>query len=278
MSSIDTLDSSTSAKTARKSSKAKSVKIEQTQAGLAMESTSEIVYNHYADGNKGGVGKSTVCRALYEFHLARKIPVQGFEANRGTPDFGGFYPEIVEVGNIVDFTENESDLQSLNRIVNASIRDRVNTVINMPANADKRFKIWLDAFNILELAESNKIKLIRWFVTTGEYDSVKLLGLSLKECSKSIQHIVVKNNKFKDWTFFEKDREIQDLIAEYNCKVINFPGLNSAVTAVILKNRLSYTDACAYREPGYFEEAEQGAVRGFMNKAFAAFESTDLFW
>jgi hypothetical protein len=52
--------------------------------------------------NKGGVGKSFVCRIIYHLYLLRQLPITPFDADTSTHDFSDIYNEIPE-SNILIF-------------------------------------------------------------------------------------------------------------------------------------------------------------------------------
>jgi hypothetical protein len=231
------------------------------------------LFINFSTGGKGGVGKSFFCRLLYQYYLDNTFPVEGFEGDVRTPDFAGIYQEIKQAGNGVHFSEDESQATAPNAILNAVIRHKVNAVVNLPAAVDLAFKTWLEVSPVLELADANHIQLVNWFVVTGEFDSTQCLQVSLKQFGGTIPHVVVKNKKFKDWSYFDSDKETQNLIREYNCKVIDLPSLNVMIAGTILKKRLRYDEALVYQGENY-EITEQSTVRSLLRTAYQAIEST----
>ncbi len=224
---------------------------------------------HFADGNKGGVGKSFLARTLYQYCLDRAIPVIGVEADIDSPDFKGIY----QTAAVSRFSEDEILLNQANDIFNWTIEEQKTLVVNLPATVHKAFGLWLHNYNILDLAKTANVELVKWFVCTGEYDSIKSLGVSLKTFGATIPHIVVKNLKYSEWGCFDRDTEIQELIAQSHCPVITLPKLPLQIANTLLQQRLTFEDALQYRASG-FGLVQQSAVRGYLNQAYAAFEST----
>jgi hypothetical protein len=224
---------------------------------------------HFADGNKGGVGKSFLARTLYQYCLDRNLPVIGVEADIDSPDFKGIYQEA----SVSRFSEDEILLNQANDIMNWSIEQQKNLVVNLPATVHKAFALWLNNYNILELAKTANVELVKWFVCTGEYDSMKSLGVSLKTFGETIPHVVVKNLKYSEWSFFDSDAETQELIQKYHCPVITLPKLPLQIANMLLQQRLTFDAALEYSGKG-FGLVQQSAVRGYLNQAYAAFEST----
>ncbi|NEQ51762.1 MAG: hypothetical protein F6K11_16745 [Leptolyngbya sp. SIO3F4] len=241
-----------------------------TQTNRKLES--ELGVNqriHFADGNKGGVGKSVLCRTLYQWFLDRKHPVIGIEADVNSPDFKGIYGDV----KVAQFSEDETIGARANTIVNTVVDSQKNAVVNLPATVYEAFRIWLRDYDILTLAADNHIELVKWFVVTGEFDSLKSLEISLKTFDRRIPHVVVKNLKYADWSFFDEADELQALIQETQTPVIELPKLPVRVASTVLQQRLTYADSQTYRGKG-FGVVEQAAVKSYLRSAYAAFEST----
>jgi hypothetical protein len=206
----------------------------------------------------------------------RGLPVVGFEGNIRTPDFAGIYTEIKAAENIIHFSENENQATEPNALLNTAVRQKANVVVNMPASVEPAFQVWLDSTPILKIAQQKQILLLNWFVCSGEYDSNEALKASLKQFGSAIPHVVVKNRKFPDWSLFDKDRELQQLIEQYECKTIHFPRLNVVIAGKILKHRLTYAEALKYTDEE-FDFVEQSSVESFLNESYAEIDRTGLF-
>jgi hypothetical protein len=230
----------------------------------------------FSGGSKGGVGKSFFCRALYEYHKARRLPVAGFEGNIRTPDFAGIYTEIKAAGNVVHFSEDENQAIEPNVLLNTAVRQQTNVVVNMAASVEPAFQVWLNATPVLKIAQQKQIRLLNWFVCSGEYDSNEALKASLKQFGAFIPHVVVKNRKFPDWSLFDSDAELHQLVKQYGCKTINFPRLNVRIAGKVLQKRLTYTDALTYTDDE-FDFTEQSAIESFLNETYAEIDSTGFF-
>jgi hypothetical protein len=239
-----------------------------TETKTAKSSTQKLRI-HFADGNKGGVGKSFLARTLYQYCLDRKLPILGVEADIDSPDFKGIYKEAA----VSRFSEDEILLDQANDIMNWSIGQQKNLVVNLPATVHKAFDLWLRNYNILELAKTADVELVKWFVCTGEYDSMKSLAVSLKTFGETIPHVVVKNLKYSEWGFFDNDRDTQELIEKYHCSIITLPKLPVQIANTLLQQRLTFDAALKHQSKG-FGIVQQSAVRGYLNQAYAAFEST----
>ncbi|MBD2465617.1 hypothetical protein H6G89_32000 [Oscillatoria sp. FACHB-1407] len=231
------------------------------------------LFINFSTGGKGGVGKSFFVRLLYQYYLDQGFPVEGFEGDVRTPDFAGIYQEIRKAGNGIHFSEDENQATAPNMILNTVIKRKVNAVVNLPAAVDLAFEKWLEVSPVLDLSQANGIQLVKWFVVTGEYDSAQCLHVSLKLFGHLIPHVIVKNRKLKDWSYFDSDQDTQALIREHNCKVIDLPSLNVLIAGTILRKRLRYDEALSYQGENY-EVTEQSTVRSLLRSTYQAIEST----
>lgn len=230
----------------------------------------------FSGGSKGGVGKSFFCRALYEYHKARRLPVVGFEANIRTPDFADIYTEIKAADNVIHFSEDENQATEPNILLNTAVRQQTNVVVNLPASIEPAFQVWLDTVPVLKIAQQKQIRLLNWFLCSGEYDSNEALKASLKQFGAMIPHVVVKNLKFRDWSLFDEDAELHQLVKQYGCKTMVFPSLNVKIAGHVLKKRLTYTAALTYTDDK-FDFTEQSAIESFLNDTYAELDRTGLF-
>jgi hypothetical protein len=243
---------------------------------IAMAATTLPLTISFVGGSKGGVGKSFCCRGLYEYHLARRLPIVGFEADLRTPDFAGIYTEIKTAGHCVHFSEDENQATAPNALINTAIREKVHIVVNLPAAVEPGFQTWLEATPVLAIAQQKQIRLINWFVCSGEYDSTEALKASLRQFGDVLPHVVVRNRKFADWSLFEADQDLAQLIQQYRCPAIDLPRLNVRIAGTLLKQRLTYTQALTYEDDD-FSFAEQSSVQTFLNNFYTAIDTTGYF-
>ena len=224
---------------------------------------------HLADGNKGGVGKSFFCRTLYQWFLDHQVPVVGVEADVNSPDFRGLYAEVTGA----QFSEDEQTGARANPIVQVAVDANRDVVVNLPATVHEAFRGWLSAYDIVNLARDNNIELVKWFVVTGEFDSLKSLEISLKTFGECIPHVVVRNRKYSEWEFFEEADELQGLIRKTRTPVIDLPKLPLRVASTLLQQRLTFEAGKSHRGRR-FGIVEQAAVKKYLREAYDALEGT----
>lgn len=221
----------------------------------------------FCDGNKGGVGKSFFCRTLYHVLKTSGLSIKGLEADINSPDFAGIYGAEIEP---IQFSEDEQKLDLPNAIFDIALEEKQNIVVNLPATVHEAFRRWVEAYNVISLLARNDCKLVKFFVTTGEFDSIQSLKVSLNQFPE-IQHVIVKNQKYSDWDFFETEKEVQQLIQKSNSPVIELPRLPVRIASFLLQKRMSFAAALEYRGDRAAGERyglpEREAVRSFLEKA-----------
>jgi hypothetical protein len=223
---------------------------------------------------KGGVGKSLFTRGLCAYCEEKKIPHLSFEANQDTPDLAGFYPEILEHGRIFEFSRGD-DIDAPNIVINAMVAQQVHSIVNMPAAGESSFEAWAKAFDVFTVMKENNIRMINWFVTSGDPDSIDSLKESIDIYGSDMQHVVVTNLKFMKPGQSLGD-EILELLEKNKAPVIEMAAIPKRIQDFVLAKQLQYIEATTFTDPK-FGLMDRGAIRGFLNKLFAAIDSTKIF-
>ncbi|HEY9882435.1 MAG TPA: hypothetical protein V6C98_02385 [Thermosynechococcaceae cyanobacterium] len=219
-----------------------------------------------------------------EWHLGKlgnKDDVLGFDCDaEDTPDFYGCYKNYAEVITS-RFSDDRDNNTAANDIFNRAVAGKKNIIVNMPATAHQSFQQWLRSNGVVQLAQEHRVQLVIWFVTSGEYDSIKPLEISIKEFL-DIPHVIVKNQKYRDWEYFDQLETLKELIEQHQCKQMELPYLYTSYASRILANRLSF--GAAYKpdtqivepgkEPVEFFILERQNVWEYMKGSYAAFEET----
>ena len=220
------------------------------------------------DGNKGGVGKSFFARALFHYLNSKKIPIIGVEADPGSPDFKRILGGDIRV---IEFVEDDSRMDSPNLLFEL-LEDQKHSVVNLRAACHRSFCKWIEEYDILSVLRQCDARMIKFFVTSGEFDSLASLQSSLSKFGGKIPHVIVKNMKYGDWEYYEEHREIQTLIKTHQCPVIELPKMPTRIASFQLQKRLSLAASLTYkgdRSKGErFGVVEKSAVSKFI-KDFA---------
>lgn len=193
-------------------------------------------------GEKGGVGKSFVCRTLVDYCLATAIEFVIFDTDRSNPDVWKVYKDRASCRRAV-LSEAERLESAANAIFNSAIEQR--TLVNLPAQAMPALKTVLEEEDMFTFMAIHGISLVLWFVTDGSLESIKSLKNSLTYFEGSAQHIVVKNHGLRqDWNVFETDNELKKLLKRAGCPIVEFPKFKGNDTKEVIEARnLTLTEA-----------------------------------
>jgi CobQ/CobB/MinD/ParA nucleotide binding domain len=235
----------------------------QSDASLAANPTA--LFANLIGSNKGGVGKSFVCRIVYHAFLAEGLAVIPFDADTSTHDFSDIYDEVPE-SNILGFDIDEA-IDCLNPVIDAVGQNRSHVLVNMPGNIDQIFERWFVTNNIAELMQENDFKMRIWYVVTGDYDSYMNLFVSLRKYGNFLSHVVVKNNisNRTNWQEFENNAELQDLIKKQGCPVIEIPYLHLSLEKMnsFRLRKLKWSQILDVQEQG-FGIVERSRTKKFL--------------
>lgn len=238
-----------------------------------------LIQSHYSifmcDGDKGGVGKSFFARALFHYLQSKKIPIIGVEGDRTTPDFKTIVGGDIKV---IEFVEDDSRIDSPNLLFEL-LEEQKHSVVNLRGSCHGAFVKWIETYDILTVLRQCDARMIKFFVVSGEFDSLKSLQISLSKFGRTIPHVVVKNMKYPDWDYYEEHTEIQSLIKTLKCPVIELPKMPTRIASFQLQKRLSLAASLTYKgdksKGERFSMVERTTVSKFI-KDFAA--QVDTVW
>lgn len=224
-------------------------------------------------GEKGGCGKSMVCKAAIQYHFDKKLDFACFDTDRSNPDIYRIYGKVLDC-ELGIFSEGERYEDTANVIFNTATSRRV--LVNLPAQVLIPMKAWFEQNDLLELAQETGVTFQLWHITDGGFDSLVLLKKTLDYFKGGVKYVVVKNyGKTDDWEAFEQDEPLQKLIKKYEGTILNFPKfIGSIARNRIDAESLPFTEALDSPDFGIIEKQR---VRKFLKEAYAAFEETGVF-
>ena len=223
---------------------------------------------HLVDGEKGGVGKSFVTRTMIQYCLDRSLPFIAVETDRSNPDVNRVYPDVC---SFAVFSEDEKQASKADRIFEMALEKSV--IVSLPSQVNRAVTTWIEENQLLDLSSENGVSFCKWFVTNGEYDSVRLFQSSLDYYKGQIAHVLVRNMGLCDeWSPMENDELLQKQISKYEVKTIDFPKLSHTERYLINQKQLRFDDARENRELSILGRQR---IVNFLKAAYAAFDSTE---
>ena len=177
---------------------------------------------HLIGGEKGGVGKSVMARALAQYFIDKEIPFLGFDTDRSHGALLRFYAGFASPA-IVDRYE------ALDAILEAAIAEPDRRIlVDLAAQTHDPIVKWMDESGVLDFAEEAGINLFYWHVMDSGRDSVDLLAKLLDRFGDRLKYVLVLNQiRGSDFSIFEKSGEEQRALA-LGARKVSLKHLNDA--------------------------------------------------
>ncbi|WP_068819136.1 hypothetical protein [Phormidesmis priestleyi] len=223
---------------------------------------------HFIDGDKGGVGKTFCCRTLIQYFLDRGIDFTPIESDRYNPDVATRYADLEFEFAI--FSDDERQTRADEIIEFAKLKP---VIISLPSQVGKPLNLWLD--DAIDSAAKHKIQFVRWFVSSGAYESLELLHLALKEHGANMPFVLVRNYGVgEEWDITQIDG-LTELMAKLKVREIDFPKLPLQERNLLDRNNLTLG---AVRTSDTFKSlsVSRDRVEKFLKKVYKSLESTGL--
>lgn len=229
---------------------------------------------HFFGGEKGGVGKSFVCRTAISYHLRHHLGFVAFDADRSNADVLRIYGDVAGVKQAI-LSEGEEFDTAANAIFNAALEgDRV--LVNLPAQAMPALSFWIEENDLFEMAEDSEVELVSWFVSDCGVDSIALFEQVLDRFGENMRHVFVANyGMTKKWELLTKNKRLLARMKELDVTVIRFPKFVGRDD----RNRIDELSLTfeAVLESDAFDAFGHQHVKSFLKKAFAQFEEAEVF-
>lgn len=229
---------------------------------------------HFFGGEKGGVGKSFVCRTAIAYHLRHNFGFVAFDADRSNADVLRIYGDVAGVRQAI-LSEGEEFDTAANAIFNSAL-DGKRVLVNLPAQAMPALSFWIEENDLFEMAEDAEVELVSWFVSDCGVDSIALFEKLLDQFEGNMRHVFVANyGMTKKWELLTRNKTLLARMKEMGVKVIRFPKFVGRDDRARM-DELSLTfDAVLESEA--FDAFGRQHVKSFLNKAFAQFDDSGIF-
>jgi hypothetical protein len=224
--------------------------------------------------DKGGVGKTTVARALLDFLSRRNVPARAFDTEYPRGTLHRFYPTITEV---IDLSNVAHQMQVLDTLETAGVKV---TVVDFKAG---NLSMALDTFErigVLEAARDGKFGLGLIHVLGPSIASLEEIA-EIAQYVDSIDYIVARNF-INETNFFEWDAKTHArYFAHLNdAREIDVPKLNEIAYEQVDLAGVTFRDFVENKAAegglGNFSFVLRGYVRKWSRDIDAEFERLRL--
>ncbi|MEL7143378.1 MAG: hypothetical protein AAGL17_02915 [Cyanobacteria bacterium J06576_12] len=229
---------------------------------------------HFFGGEKGGVGKSFVCRTAISYLLRHHLGFVAFDADRSNADVLRIYGDVAGVKQAI-LSEGEEFDTAANVIFNSAL-DGKRVLVNLPAQAMPALSFWIEENDLFEMAEDSEVELVSWFVSDCGVDSIALFEKLLDRFEGNMRHVFVANyGMTKKWELLTSNKPLLARMKEMGVKVIRFPKFVGRDDRARI-DQLSLTFE-AVLESEAFDAFGRQHVKSFLKKAFEQFDESGVF-
>ncbi|NJL63858.1 MAG: cobalamin biosynthesis protein CobQ [Methylacidiphilales bacterium] len=223
---------------------------------------------HIIDGEKGGCGKSFVCKTFIEYCKSIAYDMVIIDADTSNQDIAKIYPHV----EVAFFSDDEKQAKEADKIFDLAFEKSV--LVNLPAQAYDNVTNWIKRNDLANLGKENSIFFIKWFVCTGGVDSVNFFLKSLSDLGDDIIHVFVKNQGLcDDWSYIEAMPEFQEAAYKYNFVTMDFPKFPFWERNAIERLGITFSDAIIHPE---LKVVSKQRVKNFLKLAYEDFAATGL--
>lgn len=155
-------------------------------------------------GDKGGVGKTTFARGLFDFYLKNKFPCVGYDADTRNPQFERhFSPELVRCVNIFQRGGADNLLTDLEQQATPLV------LLDLPAQSGGYFNKFESEMSFFQSLKEMGYRVTMVSVLNRVLDSVNVLNSLYEYCKDRVDYVVVKNLFYSadDGSRFERYNE-----------------------------------------------------------------------
>jgi hypothetical protein len=214
--------------------------------------------------DKGGVGKTTVCRALIDYLIARKVSQRIFDTEFPKGDLAMFYPG----SPVVDFGAIKGQMQVFDGVCNESV-----TVVDIRAGVLSPILKTLDEAHFLDDVRSGEVALVILHVLGPSIASLSEVLALTKTIGAAARHLIVKNHINETQFDLAQDSRYSEFFRIAEPGTINVPNIPSMATERI--QQVSQSFATFVADPT-MSRMLRGHVRGWLDKVWAEFDRVGL--
>jgi hypothetical protein len=229
---------------------------------------------HLFGGEKGGVGKSFVCRTAIAYHLAKNIDCVPFDTDRSNADVLRIYGETAGCRQAI-LSEADKFDDAANAIFNTALDGR-RVLVNLPAQVMPSLSLWIASNELFEIADESGVSFVSWFVSDCGLDSLKLFGELLDTFGDRMRHVFVANYGItENWSRLRNDKGLMQRMKAQRVSLVTFPKfIGRSHRDQIDERSLTFAQAEACED---FGEIGRQRVKSFLRKASEQFEAVGVF-
>lgn len=221
--------------------------------------------------DKGGVGKTTVSRALLDYLNAQGVRFRAFDTESPHGVLKRFQPGATEV---IDLTRASEQMKVFDTLTTAAV-----TVIDVRAGLLSPTLKTLGEIGLLDMVRNQQIRLVILHVLGPSLASLHEIEATANAIPGAV-HFLVKNH-INDTKFFEWDKDTYEkAFANGRSGIIDIPQLNELAYEHIEKNEVTFKDFIANETstgaPANYSLVLRGYTRTWLKVVYSAFDAVAL--
>lgn len=212
--------------------------------------------------DKGGVGKTTIARALLDYFTERGVSCRAFDTEAGAPVLKRFFPDITTV---VDLAKSDGQVTVLDTLGSCPV-----TVIDIRAGLLSPTLRTLDELGFFKDVSAGKLKIAVLHVIGSTVASFAEIAVTA-EALKQAKHFVVTNHT-NEASFFEAIGGVPKE-ALRDATVIDIPKLNERATEHVEATGMPFAK---FRKDEGQSRTMRGYVDHWLTKVYEQLDSAHL--
>ena len=233
---------------------------------------------NFIGGEKGGVGKSVVARALAQYFIDRDHRFIGFDTDRSHTSFSRFYANYA-APVVVDSYEGLDHIAAVFEAEDGpgGEAQRPHVIVDLAAQTAAPLARWALDSDLVALMADMGVSFNLWHVVDGGKDCVDLLDKLLDTYGKGPNYIVVKNHgRGRNFSQLD-DSDALTRAQLLGAQVVDFAQLHEASMAKIDRQDASFWAATHNTSgPHTLGMLERQRVKNWLKGVYAAFDNLPL--
>jgi hypothetical protein len=224
--------------------------------------------------DKGGVGKTTVSRALLDYIIAQNIPTRAFDTEAPKGTLKRFHPDVTDV---IDITSTSDQMKVFDTLSNATAQV---TVIDIRAGQLSATLRALRDIGILEAVRKGQFALALFHIlgpSIASLEEITETATFMGDGSYFLVKNFINNTTFFEWdpatynTYFNKIKDAYEL---------TIPKLNEMACEQVELASVPFVSFVANKEgsgqPADYSFVLRGYVRHWLGNVWAEFDRVRL--
>jgi hypothetical protein len=230
---------------------------------------------NFIGGEKGGVGKSVVARALAQYFIDKGQPFTGFDTDRSHTSFTRFYadyasPVVVDSYAGLDLIVGAFEAPPIDG-------KRESVIVDLAAQTAGPLARWIKDSDLLPLMAELGVSVNFWHLADAGKDSVDLLDRLINTYGAGPNYIVVKNlGRGSDFALLEDSAALKKAVA-LGARVITLAQLHEASMNKIDRQNASFWAALNHTAgPDALGLLERQRVKTWLRATYATLDELPL--